>query len=759
MSVTFESPTRHVNDNNSLYSASDNESCSSSANNTPYNLATNTNIHQDFLNVIQARQQNFQLQSLNTGWSKKTLPPLYRQPIEDLAPIDSKRLNQLMNQTETLLIIDLRSFNYFVLGRIKSAINVSIPSILLKRASYSIEKVCELIKYDDKAADHLKHWSNATHIIFYDHYSYSPSDSGNSATAILLGSKLRAAGYKGQLNYLQGGIKIFSELYPDQCAGPLEESKDKAKARVKRPNSIQLPLPTSTNINRSSASVNPFFSNIRQNLELSHGPLKERFHVRLPWGLQNEQGIISSSLSSPASSSSSISSVSNNTHHPRFGLAGSSVDKHGNFVLPSWIRDIMDIENGPKKLAEMYEQLERVEQERLYTVMKYHSQQDQSNENFPFSITASMEKGVLNRYDNIWPFAYSRVRLTDKSDDYINANYIQYANIKKDITLSPIHQSEQELKLQKQGLLSQESIRTMNKCNVELDCNRQYISTQGPLPTTFDDFWKLIWYENSSVIVMLTQEMEMNKIKCHRYWPSIVQVPQVYGKITVTLLSESKHSVLNMNDKRERDDPGDEHIIIRKFKLQNQNKERTITHLQYTGWTDFGVPDQPIGILQLIHYADEAARYHQLRNEQVGPMTVHCSAGCGRSGTFCVIDTIIQRLWHEQDVYTSTTIDKIQQTVSRFREQRMSLVQTHRQFVFCYEAVLWWLLGYGYLPASSSSSSPIITTTTNFVNSNLYARSISSNSVQSFDFESKKPLDDDGQSSSIGSIVDDFKDL
>ncbi|CAM0137145.1 unnamed protein product, partial [Umbelopsis sp. WA50703] len=75
----------------------------------------------------------------------------------------------------------------------------------------------------------------------------------------------------------------------------------------------------------------------------------------------------------------------------------------------------------------------------------------------------------------------------------------------------PIHQSEQELKLQKQGLLSQESIRTMNKCNVELDCNRQYISTQGPLPTTFDDFWKLIWYENSSVIVMLTQEMEMNK--------------------------------------------------------------------------------------------------------------------------------------------------------------------------------------------------------------------------------------------------------
>lgn len=177
--------------------------------------------------------------------------------------------------------------------------------------------------------------------------------------------------------------------------------------------------------------------------------------------------------------------------------------------------------------------MERVEQDRLLTIMNYHSKQDQPLENrFPFSITASMEKGVLNRYDNIWPFgkciwlkmnndmdtyhlylAYSRVKLTEKPDDYINANYIQYANIKKDITLSPIHQSEQEIKLQKQGLLSQESLRTMNRHNVELDCNRQYISTQGPLPTTFNDFWQLIWHEHSFVIVMLTQEMEMNKVK------------------------------------------------------------------------------------------------------------------------------------------------------------------------------------------------------------------------------------------------------
>lgn len=216
-----------------------------------------------------------------------------------------------------------------------------------------------------------------------------------------------------------------------------------------------------------------------------------------------------------------------------------------------------------------------------------------------------------------------------------------------------------------------------------------------------------------------------------------MNVPQTYGQLTITLLSESTQSVFNMNDKRERND--DDQIIIRKFSLKQENTERIITQLQYTGWSDFGVPDQPIGILQLVHHADEASKYYQSRNNQVGPMIVHCSAGCGRSGTFCVIDTIIQRLWRERDVYTCSSTDKINETVSRFREQRMSMVQTHRQFVFCYEAVLWWLLGYGNLPVSPASPSA------------------SDSAVCSID--SKTTLDHDERSSSIGSMVDNFKEL
>lgn len=161
--------------------------------------------------------------------------------------------------------------------------------------------------------------------------------------------------------------------------------------------------------------------------------------------------------------------------------------------------------------------------------MKHHSKQT-IDDHFPFSIASSMEKGALNRYNNIWPYGkydlhthhayiliykidYSRVKLDQEHDDYINANYIQYATIRKDITQDPVPSSEHETKLVQEGLLSQASLRTMDKVNhVNLDCNRKYISTQGPLPSTFNHFWKLVWDENSHVIVMLTQEMEMNKV-------------------------------------------------------------------------------------------------------------------------------------------------------------------------------------------------------------------------------------------------------
>lgn len=114
--------------------------------------------------------------------------------------------------------------------------------------------------------------------------------------------------------------------------------KDKPTTSDQQQQQHYLPLPTSIPV--LSNNTNPFFSNIRQNLELAHGPLKERFPVRLPFGLKYDQGVI---LSHPSS------------HHPRYGLAGTFVDAQGNLILPLWLNQVLGLNTGPEKLAELYE--------------------------------------------------------------------------------------------------------------------------------------------------------------------------------------------------------------------------------------------------------------------------------------------------------------------------------------------------------------------------------------------------------------------
>lgn len=152
---------------------------------------TNEQLHQEFLRAIEQRQP---LVSSSSSCQYHNM--------EDLQPISSQDLKDLMTRlsTEQLLLIDVRSFQYYSKSRIQDSIHISIPSILLKRPSYTLEKVCE----GESRAKLLDHWQDALYIIFYDHSSYKPSDSSNNSTCILLGSKLRNRGYKEQLNYLEG---------------------------------------------------------------------------------------------------------------------------------------------------------------------------------------------------------------------------------------------------------------------------------------------------------------------------------------------------------------------------------------------------------------------------------------------------------------------------------------------------------------------------------------------------------------------------
>uniref|UniRef100_A0A671L0R3 Receptor-type tyrosine-protein phosphatase epsilon n=1 Tax=Sinocyclocheilus anshuiensis TaxID=1608454 RepID=A0A671L0R3_9TELE len=241
------------------------------------------------------------------------------------------------------------------------------------------------------------------------------------------------------------------------------------------------------------------------------------------------------------------------------------------------------------------------------------------------------ENKEKNRYPNILPYDHSRVILTPIDEvpcsDYINASYIDGYTDKN-----------------------------------------KFIAAQGPKQDTVADFWRIIWEQKSATIVMLTNLKERKEDKCHQYWPD--QGCWTYGNVRVAV--EDFTALVD--------------YTIRKFCVQYQASDgtkmpRLVTQLHFTSWPDFGVPFSPIGMLKFLK------KVKQVNPSYAGPIVVHCSAGVGRTGTFIVIDALIDMMYAEKmvDVFGF---------VSRIREQRSQLIQTDLQYSFVYQALLEYFL-YG----------------------------------------------------------------
>ncbi|KAM3832740.1 receptor-type tyrosine-protein phosphatase O isoform 1-T1 [Vipera latastei] len=232
-----------------------------------------------------------------------------------------------------------------------------------------------------------------------------------------------------------------------------------------------------------------------------------------------------------------------------------------------------------------------------------------------------------NRYTNILPYDFSRVQLVsmneEEGSDYINANYI------------PGYNSPQE-----------------------------YIATQGPLPETRNDFWKMVLQQKSHIIVMLTQCNEKRRVKCDHYWP-FAEEPVLYGDITVEMLSEEEQA----------------DWMYRNFRISYADEVQDVMHFNYTSWPDHGVPptNAAESILHFVHMVRQQA------TKSKGPMIVHCSAGVGRTGTFIALDRLLQHIRDHEFV-------DILGMVSDMRSYRMSMVQTEEQYIFIHQCVqLMWL--------------------------------------------------------------------
>ncbi|XP_076467280.1 tyrosine-protein phosphatase 10D-like isoform X2 [Babylonia areolata] len=225
-----------------------------------------------------------------------------------------------------------------------------------------------------------------------------------------------------------------------------------------------------------------------------------------------------------------------------------------------------------------------------------------------------------NRFTNILPYDHSRVKLLPTDDeegsDYINANYM------------PGYSSK-----------------------------REYIATQGPLPATRDDFWRMAWEQNARNIVMLTRCMEKGREKSDHYWPADSD-PKYYGDLQVVILNET-----HLPD-----------WTITEFRMCLGDNCRQVRHFHYKAWPDFGVPKNHSSLIRFVRMVRDKLI------KEGGPILTHCSAGVGRSGTFIVLDHCL-RLIREKDEVDIFSI------VYSLRRERVLMVQTEQQYKFIHECL------------------------------------------------------------------------
>ncbi|KAG8921821.1 hypothetical protein FRC00_008194 [Tulasnella sp. 408] len=631
--------------------------------------------------------------------------------------------------------------------------------------------------------EEFQKWPSASTILVYDADSANISESSNISALL---TKVKAAGYTGELGYLYGGINsvllsslpgVIDDSQPPDDAPAESSSSSNQFIAVRQLSMSAFQQGTTTNANQrpeagepaagapgpstTKVSVaNPFYDNIRQHLELSGGiteriplyvprkVLKRRDELPFEWLRDIALWAGAVSRVNPVGAQPGSSARSATGTDSTYSNGGSSAKRIAK----------AHAEEGTESLAMQFYRIELGEQRRLQGVMQHHTREsdhvakpdptsntsDQPDypssteaasiaalkagearssdgtdprspeepEYFPFSITAGVEKGHKNRYRNIWPFDHARVRLrgeaTHDDSDYINASYIQPRGTR-----------------------------------------RQYIATQGPLPSTYTDFWTLVWEQEVHIIVNLTKRVEGHSAKCGLYWKD-----GTYGPLHLKLVKEEGGTELERAeenndssgpptgfdfsvpsataakkarrakaqmerqvgkdykpfsqetpDGEHRDNNGssssvelssteddeDDSIIRRIFHLWHDDAPhlvRTVIQFQYVGWPDLNVPTSPKHLLKLMREvnalqeefkesgmvgqfgatigassstSDTRLKAHYQARKGMSshgtvakgatrarsPTLVHCSAGVGRTGSFILIDAILDAVRRE----------------------------------------------------------------------------------------------------------------
>ncbi|KAK3607383.1 hypothetical protein CHS0354_022544 [Potamilus streckersoni] len=266
----------------------------------------------------------------------------------------------------------------------------------------------------------------------------------------------------------------------------------------------------------------------------------------------------------------------------------------------------------------------------VYQKIKNDAYSQMLSEEFSTKEARKPENRSKNRYRDVSPYDHSRVVLESGDSDYINASIIEVPEAK-----------------------------------------RRYILSQGPLEHTAGHFWQMVWEQNARAIIMLNKVIEKGSIKCYQYWP-VGSEQNEYEMVFEDI--KFKVSLLDEEFKN--------NYFLRKLELEQleTGSKREVLHYQYVSWPDFGVPPSPITFLNFLM----AVRQEGVLEKDVGQAVIHCSAGIGRSGTFCLVDSCLIMIEKNQSM---EGLD-ITAVLLSMRSFRMGLIQTHDQLRFSYLAVI-----------------------------------------------------------------------
>lgn len=516
---------------------------------------------------------------------------------------------------DDVLLIDVRPYAQYAMSHIQHAISICVPSTLLKRPTFGVDKFINCMIPDQR--QHLSDIGKYRQIILYDQGTLSfPNANGTSLFYTLLKFH-RCPDVIGKVCYLGGGYNSFESQQPflieKNCAkSDLSSLEDFSGV-------VDLNGTSSNGTMLSTLSIAPVLTGFSlPETSTKDGPLAA-FTSQIPLTSSFQHDTMPITLPD--------------------GLTTSVLKT----FFPNWLQQIAGLD-GPNIIAGRFDDIEKAEKIRLRAALSkeqaFGMVKSSSNGGggIKYSISAGLELGAKNRYHNIFPYDHTRVILNSPDGgDYINASYISSGFSTK-----------------------------------------KYIATQGPLPDTFQDFWKMIWDHEIPVILMLTAEFEGGIVKCHSYWGN-----SHIGKINVVQVEEKTEPLSAAT--------GSNIITIRKFELYHDNypsKIRKVVQIQYTDWPDLGAPATPNDLISLCRLKEKYLNESRLFLADEPISLVHCSAGCGRTGTFCSVDTVIDILRNKSK--DSSDKDIVFDVVHEFRSQRLSMVQSLRQFSLCYETIILW---------------------------------------------------------------------